>query len=195
MSPFPLGILAASGVGGGIAEEAVELIATATIPSETTEYLAFSGIPSTYRHLIVTGRSVRPNRSLPTLGMYFNGDRGTNYTWAEINHYGYSSIAGSTQTSNSSIYLVAHLAASAADDAVFETEILDYAHSNKLTSVRSVATTLSNDGTYRKGMVSANGIWNNTAPVTSIGIAYQAVPNYTAQLGAGSTFSLYGVKG
>lgn len=195
MSPLPLGILAASGAGGGIAEESIEYIASATVSTGTTAFLAFSNIPNTYKSLIVTGRSVQPSRNLPIIGLYFNGDTATNYSHFNINHYGYASISGETYTSRPSIHVVSQLGATASDDGVFESEILDYADPNKLTSVRSVSTSLSNDATYRKGIATINGIWNNAAPVTSIGIGYQSVNGYTATVGAGSTFNLYGIKG
>lgn len=174
----------------------VDLLGTATISSNTTAFAAFSNIPATYKHLILTGRLVQPGGALPQVGVYFNGTTGTEYDAYNINHFGYSAIAGDSLINRPNIWVGAVLGAgSSLNDATFEAEIFDYANSSKNTSVKGFTTTHSDDGTHRKGVGSFNGVWKNTAIVNSIGIGNLAVAGYTDPVYSGSTFSLYGVKG
>lgn len=185
-------ILSASLVGVA----SVDHLATATVSSTTTAFAAFSNIPSTYKHLIVTGRVVQPGGQLPQIGIYFNGQTGTSYDAYNINHYGYSSIAGDSLINRPNIWVTAVLGAgSSLNDGVFEVEIFDYSNPNKNTSVKGFSTTHSNDATHRKGVGSFNGVWKNTAVVNSIGIGNLAVAGYSDQVSSGSVFNLYGVRG
>ena len=166
----------------------IDYLATATVSNTTTAFAAFSNIPSTYKHLIVTGRTLGNH---PQIGIYFNGSTGTNYDAYNINHFGYSAISGDSLINRPNIWVTAILGS----DATFEVEIFDYANPNKNTSVKGFSTSHSNDATLRKGVGSFNGIWKNTSVVNSIGIGNLAVAGYTDQLASGSTFNLYGVRG
>jgi hypothetical protein len=179
--------------GGG---PSIDRLGTATVSGDTTSFAAFSSIPATYKHLILTGRLVQPGGQLPQIGMFFNGITGTSYDAYNINHYGYSSISADSLLNRPNIWVSAVLGAgSSLNDATFEVEIFDYANPNKNTSVKGFQTTHSDDATHRKGVASFNGVWKNTAVVNSIGIAPGAIDGYANAVYAGSSFTLYGVKG
>ena len=65
-------------------------------------------------------------------------------------------------------------------------DILDFANSNKYTTLRALQGLASTEGRIEL----TSGLWNNTAPVTSIDLT----DAYGDNIDVGSRFSLYGVK-
>jgi hypothetical protein len=189
MSFIPLGILAASGAGGGGA--AYESIATATA-NGLSNSITFSSIPSTYQHLQLRILA----RSLAATGVSdakinFNGDTGSNYSrhWiysfdggapgalggSSLTQYGYGYMPGTT--SGTDVY-----AASIID-------IHDYASTTKNKTVRTfTGNEKQTDG--NAVIILSSGAWFNTNAITSLTVGLTSV-----NIASGSTFSLYGIKG
>jgi hypothetical protein len=144
--------------------------------------ITFSSIPSTYTHLQLRG--IWKLSGGGNLKIQFNSDTGANYKCHFL--YGDGSTAQSSVTSVSpNAMSLGYQAASTFEASVCD--ILDYANTNKYTTIRSL------DGNDRNGAGDIefdSGVWLNTAAVTSITL--------TAQSGTISEYSslaLYGIKG
>jgi hypothetical protein len=148
----------------------------------TTSSITFNSIPSTYSHLQV--RAFLMSSSSENNVFRLNGDNGTNYTWHQLQGTGASAdVFQSNPTQNPSWGLNS---GNSTYPMVSIIDILDYANTNKNTTVRTLS---GNDGTgttaSRVGLYTS--VWINTSAVTSITL-------YNSAILADSSFSLYGVK-
>lgn len=166
-----------------------DAIASSTL-SSATNTVTFSSIPSTYEHLQIRAY-VRGDRvgGGDAAIIRFNNDTGANYVASRL--YGSVSTAGSDGfTARTSVFLASNIptpgySATVAFEAAI-CEILDYASTNKNTTVRTIA----GSDTNGSGLVEINGgVWLNTAAVNRIDIIC-ATNNFVA----GSVFALYGLK-
>jgi hypothetical protein len=167
-----------------------ESIATVT-SSGSTGSVTFSSIPSTYTALQIRllARCGRAGSATDQLKLQLNGDTGTNYTRHYLLGSGTSALASGT-TALSSINLLSVPADAALAD-TFGTAIIDiqdYQSTTKNTTIRYVNGQDTNGG---GNIYLGSGLWINTAAVTSIYIE----PLNPANFAAGSTFSLYGIRG
>lgn len=161
-----------------------ESIATTTL-STTTASVTFSSIPATYTHLQVRITALGDTATGYDVTMRFNSDTASNYNWHRLYGTGSSALAQGSLTSVTSMYVAA--------DAVRTTypfvsviDILDYADTNKYTTIRNL------NGFDQNGAGAVtlwSGLWRNTAAVNSIAITVAA--NNLAQY---SHFALYGCK-
>lgn len=173
---IPLGILAASGAGGG---GSYESIASYTVSNST---VSFTSIPSTYQHLQVRMIFDSAGSGLTT---NFNSDSGSNYS----NHrlYGDGTSALATGLANAtqavvSLYGGGYLSGTYG---VAILDIHDYASTTKYKTVRSFYGYDSN-GNGGERITLGSGLWRNTNAIT--GISFTGA-NFTG------TVSLYGIKG
>lgn len=177
---IPLGILATTAGG---AAPAYELIST-TVLGGTQASIAFSSIPSTYKHLQirVVGRLATVTNN--QMQIRFNGDTAANYSWHSLTGSD-TSVASTDSTSQTAISAgVVGYNANIFSGSVIE--VLDYASTSKNKTVRSLHGV--NDGIVRVGLHS--GLWLSTSAISSISIS-----DNNASFAAGSRFSLYGIKG
>ena len=154
-------------------------IATQTLGSATAS-VTFSSIAGTYTDLVLIINSNIPSGASGDGYLTFNGDSGTNYSYTQI--YG----NGTTATSNrgtSQTNIRAFTAASATQSTAI-INILSYAN----TSTYKTVVGRNNDPSAIA--VAVVGLWRNTAAITSLTLSNQAGANF----GAGSTFTLYGIK-
>ena len=170
---------------------AYDFIEKKTISGSSTNSITFSSLPTNYRHLQI--RAMARNSRTSTNGpnwMYFNGDNATNYRAPFLYSNGDTTSTGSGfSTADPGLGIsAAGNTAGSNQFGVSTTTILDYRGST-YKSVLSVGG-FNNQDTGDHLSAINNGIWLNTAAITSI--TFQA---FTNPLVAGSVFVLYGIKG
>jgi len=167
-----------------------ESIATGVVGSGGAPSVTFNSIPSTYKHLQIRGIARAASGGVNAIAIRLNGDTGANYAW----HLLYGTGSGNAQAANTPSTATALMSyqANPTNDGtgVFGasiTDILDYANTNKNTTVRNLSGRDGN-GTGEIGLWSA--LWNNTAAVNTV-----ALISSGANFAEGTTFALYGIKG
>ena len=156
-----------------------ESIASVTLTSANS--VTFTSIPSTYKHLQIRGVTSINGWIQITM----NGSTGTNYTYHELRGNGSGSATASGAGSE---YAIMALGAGTAQPTSFITDVLDYANTNKLKTVRTLYGSDQN-GSGNVGLTS-NLYTSNTNAITSITFyAY-----FNGNLPIGTTFALYGIK-
>lgn len=169
-------------------------IATVTVGAGGQSSVSFTSIPQAYEHLQVRA-SIQNNRGTfgtSTFLLRINSDSGSNY----YNHV----LAGSGSAATVGAY--SDTAINPSDNSgtgvssafgVSVTDILDYANTNKNTTVRILGG-IDINGTIAgsPGFVSlSSALWNNTAAVTSLTFT----PAHGTLWNQHSSFALYGIKG
>jgi hypothetical protein len=151
-------------------------IASVTL-SATASEVVFSGLPQTFRDLILVMAPKRTTSGSNTIRVQFNGDSGSNYSWV--------TMSGNGSTASSSTGSDTNLLAGDIDSSYFNTQtvqIMDYSVTNKHKTV--LVRRNRNDRTSADA-----GRWANTAAVTSIRIFDASSDTFTS----GSTFTIFGV--
>lgn len=181
-------------VGGLLNKGAVlgdfESIATVTVGSGGATDITFSTIPSTFQHLQLrgitkTGEAVTASN----LGIRLNGSS-TGYAYHYLVGDGGSAYSGAATSATQGLGGLA--SGTSASSTIFGAQIfdiLDYANTNKTTTVRALAGLDLNGVGGRIEFVSS--LWNNTAAVTSVTIRSFGGQNLQQY----SHFALYGIKG
>lgn len=180
------GVLAPFGVVAGDYES----IQTATVGSGGSSAITFNSIPSTYKHLQVRWIAKTNRNSADGHGpmqVVLNGaTTPTNY----YQHALYGTGSG-TPTAEANNYNYVSYVASTTNITPFGVgimDVLDYANSNKNTTLRTLGG-FDNNGS---GFVALDSnLWNNTAAVNSIAF-YPFLGTLFTQY---SHFALYGIKG
>lgn len=187
MSPI-LGIWASSRPAIAPDTGAMFPLQVVTVGPAGASSIDFTNIPNTYSHLQVRGIAKCAANSSEDLRLQFNSDTGSNYTVHGL--YGNGSTAsanaGTSQTAIVQPYnfVVASSITGVYGGVIYD--ILDYANTNKYTTVRTLGGN-DNNGSGTVGLYS--GAWLNTNAVTSIKLF--PTSNTFAQY---SQFALYAVK-
>lgn len=178
----------AYGASAGIQIGDFESIATSTAGSAVPS-ISFTSIPQNYTHLQIRGIARTTAAFLGDfLYFQFNSDTGNNYTYHQLSGDGSSasSAAGTSQAGGASPRIsAANTLANVFGGVVID--ILDYANTNKNTTIRTIGGYDENGGGVAR---LTSGLWLNTAAVTSIAIK----SGNAANLAQYSSFALYGVK-
>jgi hypothetical protein len=161
-----------------------------TTLATSTATITFSSIPQEYEHLQirVLARTDRASAQGDYLKLNFNSDTAANYAAHELSGWNGSAL-GAANTSISAAYVNRFAAANQAANTFGAgvIDILDYANTNKYTTVRSLAgfvdTTAGN--THFN-----SALWLNTAAINSITI----IAGGGTVLTQYSSFALYGIK-
>jgi len=190
----------ASGKTGHLSNPIVgsfDALATVTLTS-TAASVTFSGIPSTYTHLQLRG-SLQDNRAtygFDDINLRFNSDSGTNYARHYLGGDGGSAYSGAASTPSNYLHIDGGSGSSAINASIFGAviiDILDYANTNKLKTLRALGGA-DNNGSGR--VVLSSGLWFKAGT----GVTSDAINSITITTDAGSTFnqystiSLYGVR-
>jgi hypothetical protein len=188
-----LGILAQTGAPPAPAfDSEFESIATVTVGSGGSSTITFSSIPATYTHLQIRliGRSDRAGvASGDWITFRFNSDTGSNYSIHGLIGDGASASGTNTiNTTSMEAYRVAGAASTASAFGAINTDILDYANTNKYKTLRALGG-FDNNGSGFIALYS--GAWRSTSAVSTITITPGAGSNFVQH----SQFALYGVKG
>jgi hypothetical protein len=187
VSPIPLGILAASGLG---AAGAYDLLETQVLTSSASS-VTFTGLGSysDYKHLQI--RIVSRNSKAATTNeaviLQLNGDTGSNYSRHILSANG-SSVSSSGATAQTFILVGDQPSNNSTANAFYGhvVDILDFSSSSKNTTVRA----LGGGHATQSRIQLSSGLWMNTDSVTSITLSVFGGDNHVT----GSRFSLYGVK-
>jgi len=186
---IPLGILAASGAGGG---GSFESIASAT-GTGSSGVIEFSSIPSGYASLQIRMMSRSTSTAATArrrIALTFNSDTGNNYADHTIqgqNTSVYTDGTGSfSQIRVESSCFSETSAGNIMGVGLFD--IHDYASTTKYKTVRFVSACETNTSVGAINL--SSGLWMNTNAITSITLTTN-VPDYTTT----SVFALYGIKG
>ena len=169
----------------------IEAIATTYLEADTAS-VEFTSIPSSYEHLQVrfTARSTDGSGTYTSVNLQFGTgggavDTGTNYA----RHYMFGNSSTETAGGNTGINqiwlgTIDNSDANAAMYAAQLVDILDYANTNKNTTVQGV------NGTLGSPEVRFNsGLWDATGAVDRIKLA-----PYAGSFTRGSEFTLYGLN-
>jgi len=176
---------------------AYDSIATVTVGSGGAASVDFTSIPATYTHLQIRG-IVKFSRTTGNedLGVRFNSDTGSNYSYHQLigNGATVSAFAGVTQTFMFAGQTMGSWTNAANMFSANVIDILDYADTNKYKTIRTL------EGGDQNGNVAPNsdtgsigltsGSWRNTNAITSIKLypTGGTISEYT-------TYTLYGIKG
>jgi hypothetical protein len=168
---------------------AFESIATITATGGETS-LGFTSIPGTYTSLQVRGivRDTDAGTGWNYGGMTVNNDTGSNYAQHYIRGNGTSvQVYGNPNMTTGNGILAIGNGSTAGIFGVVIMDFHDYASTTRYKTIRSFVGGDSNGA----GLVVLNStLWQSTSAITSI----QILDGATA-FAAGSTFSLYGIKG
>jgi hypothetical protein len=168
-----------------------ESIATVTVGGGGASTVNFNSIPNTYAHLEIRGvaRTESASNSTDNVGIRFNGDTGTNYTWHWVYTTGAAApvIAGSAGDNTSYVPRITRDGTQTGTYALVKLSILDYANTNKNKVMRCIS------GAALAGSQDviwySSGAWLSTNAITSITLTPQS-GNFKQH----TTFALYGIK-
>lgn len=160
-----------------MALQSTTALATVTLQSASST-VTFSGIPNTYRDLILVSDVKNINGENYNTYVRINGDTGNNNP--SVIMQGNSSGATSFTRNTDGAAQIGWT--DNQDNSIIITQFLDYSATDKHKTI------LSRNNT-RAVRVTAHAIrWTNTNPITSLQVFVEA----SGTLAAGSTFSLYG---
>lgn len=171
---------------GTLSNTAYESIASSTPTSGTS--VTFSSIPSTYKHLQVRIHTMTALGD--GINIVLNGDVTRNYYEVYFNNLnGTTTINGDWQFSTRLLNRSGDAGATV-QPFVAVVDLIDYASTSKSKQLRAITGT-NNNGTGRDTVGISSHLWNSTAAVTSLAVNL----NPGTSWGAGTTISLYGIKG
>ena len=153
-----------------------ESIATTTVASASAS-VTMSSIPSTYTDLVVIVYAT--DSTSEGMGMYFNGDVGTNYSFMYFYDNGSGGVAAG-QNLNTTRINFANLSPTIS---LYTSHILNYANTTTFKPV------FSNGGLATEYVIAYTGNWRSTAAINSITFNVSS-----GTIGVGSIFNLYGIK-
>ena len=180
------GGLLAGAAGGGTAYES---IATVSVGSGGTSPIAFTSIPSTFKHLQLRG--IARTSSAERINLTFNGDTASNYSMHRLVGNG-STASASAQTSQAAIWVGSGydgVSQTADTFTAFIIDILDYTSTTKTKTLRAL------DGLDKNGSggieLSSGGWFKTPEAITSISMSIQSGTSFAQY----TQFALYGIKG
>jgi hypothetical protein len=143
--------------------------------------VTFSSISGSYTDLVLVTNASNVSTD-SNLNLQFNSDTASNYSSTRLS--GDGSTATSATTANL-VYIVAGRAN--ATGSIAANSIVNIMNYSNTTTYKTVLTRANNAASIVGAYV---GMWRNTAAITSI-LIYS---NNAANISAGSTFTLYGIK-
>ena len=164
-------------------------IATYVVSGTSTPTVTFSSIAGTYTDLVIVGNlGSETTNAFPYL--QFNGDTGNNYSFTQLYSNGSSAIStrvtGTSQLFNSD--------SSVKQGSINSNVIYDIMnYSNTTTFKTSLSRQNTVDAADYNAVLTAVGLWRNTAAITSVSIKLTR-GGTPYNFSNGSTFSLYGIK-
>jgi hypothetical protein len=163
-------------------------IATVTVGSTSQTTITFSDIPQTYKHLQLR---IMAKGNLATtvysVGMRFNSDSGTNYSYHRLTGNG-SSASSTGSYPQSTIYFDATGTTATNIFAASMIDIVDYTNTNKYKTVKTLGG-YDNNGAGSVGLQTS--VWSSTAAITNISFTTVGYGDWLQY----SQFALYGIKG
>jgi len=164
----------------------IELVTTTTLTSGLVSSISFSNITSGYEHLMVRARVCTHNSGYQQVLMRVNNVSTASYPY----HYLYadSSTVSSTQSKTESEFPIGLCNPTTTSKSGLEVFIHSYANTSYYKNINSF-------GCFNKGgsfpaSLQAIGAFKSTSAITSL--SFYISGDY---FGAGTSFSLYGIKG
>ena len=157
-----------------------EPIQTYTLGSAATG-ITFSSVPSTYTDLRVILVQTTDGANL---GIRFNSDSGSNYSWTRLQGDG-SSATSARGTSVSFGQLNGNGTSASPKSGLVEVDIFSYAGSTN----KTVLSKFSNDQNGSGNTASTVNLWRSTAAITNVYVFAAG-----GDLQTGTTATLYGIK-
>lgn len=158
-------------------------IATQTLGSAAAS-VTFSSISGAYTDLVLVAQLGQTTTSA-SLGIQFNGDTASNYSFTEL--YGTGTTAASARASNQSIIYLAY--DTVPDSTLSNNFICNVMNYSNATTYKTTLSRQNNPASSYPGTSAVVGLWRSTSAITSILIKPAA-----GNLASGSTFSLYGIS-
>jgi hypothetical protein len=187
-----LGIMA-SQISGHLVTNSYESIATVNVGVLGSSSIAFSSIPSTFKHLQLrimcqTNRAVGVGDDI---AMTFNGSGADYYAYHIL--YGNGSSAAATDNNTSTYADLSRFSSTSAGTSIFSAgvvDILDYTSTNKNKTIRELAGYDANGS----GVINfGSNLWKPSTPVAISSISL--VPTVGTKFNQYSSFALYGIRG
>jgi hypothetical protein len=149
--------------------------------------VVFSSIPATYTDLILVMQPAA-NVDDENIGLRFNGDTGSNYSYTRIGANATAGTFSSSRVSNFTRINTTEATGTSTNlgNLVITAHIMNYA--NATTYKTALARSGQQGGTYN-GVEEFVGLWRNTAAINSVTV----MQGGTRTFSTGSTFNLYGV--
>ena len=163
-----------------------DCIATQTLGSNASS-VTFSSIPGTYTDLVLIAWTKPYSGSEGALRLRINSDTGSNYSNTVLTSDG-STVSSANYANGTNIALTTGNSLNNPRQPVYITNIMNYAN----TTTFKTCLTRTSDGTSASpgGYVDAwVGLWRSTSAITTL--TYSTT---YFDIGAGSTFTLYGIK-
>lgn len=186
----------ASGISGHLwaPSGAYEPIGVVNVPSGGITTISFGSIPQTYTHLQLRA-TVRPTIASDVILRFNNDATASNYPVHTMNATGAGNVGSSASTGGyyqGGIGIGYHDIAIASAFGASIVDILDYANTNKNTTIRD-SFGVDYNGTGGNQVAFISGAWLNTAAITTITLyLLSGSGNVFAQH---SSIALYGIKG
>lgn len=145
--------------------------------------VTFSNIPQGYTDLVLVVNGFTSNSNVgDNVGVRFNGDSGSNYSWMRTFAVG---TTASTRSSSQTVLGQAAIGGGAALPSTITYNIQNYSNANTYKTVLYK----SNDGVTQVTL--STGVWQSFSPITSVNInTYASGVNF----GSTTTFTIYGIK-
>jgi len=185
MSPFPLGILAASGAGVAGTYELLET----TVLTSSASSVSFTGLGAytEYKHLQIRMVAQNSGSSPDSIIATFNSDTANNYATHRLFGTG-SSVISDDFINRANIFCGLSNDPNPTDAfGASVLDILDFSSTSKNTTTRALYGT--SEPTSPQ-IALTSGLYNSTNAITSIEFANGGGTNFAT----GSRFSLYGIK-
>jgi hypothetical protein len=161
-----------------MALQSTTALASVTLQAAASE-VVFSGIPNTYRDLIVVVAAA-PTVSVVSGAVQVNSDTGSNYNMVGMRGNGSGAAGYSTSTTNMWFDYAGDTSSGTTSVAVMS--FYDYSSNDKHKTV------LTRQGNSADVVEALAQRWASTSPVTSLRFFWTS-----GSIAAGSTFNLYGV--
>jgi hypothetical protein len=155
--------------------------------SSNTSSITFSNIPTTFTDLVLvcSARSAWTSDEYEAVGFRFNGDSSNNYSTTFVAGNGSSAVSFRESTQPQ---ITARMNPSTSSNTAFSSIIVQIQNYSNVTTNKTVL--IRSNSSVEFYEVAANvGTWRSTSPIISL-----FVGNARANLVAGSTFTLYGIK-
>lgn len=167
-----------------------ESIATYNITT-TTASVTFSSIPSTYvgLQLRVTGRHSGASTSILGLALRFNGDTSANYIEHFVRGNG-STVVATGNTGRTYSLIDTFIPGNNFTSGIFGAGIVDIHNYASTTQNKTLRSLQGIDANGSGNIMLNSSLWVNTAAISTI-LAYPESNSWVA----GTTISLYGIKG
>jgi hypothetical protein len=162
-------------------------IASVTL-SATASEVVFSGLPQTFRDLIVVVSAANSTNDI-TWSMTFNNDSGANYSYVLARGFTSTSAQSQTLSGQTAMFIAGwSFGQGTSNQTPLVMQLMDYSATDKHKTMLNRFQTQRNDNSNEVGMLA--GRWASNNAITSVRI----FPN-SSTFASGSTFTLFGIAG